>query len=196
LKNTNRVASLLPMIGLLAVGVCMPAEGSVIVSINPSTQNVVTGNTTSVTVNISGVTDLFSYQFDFFFTPLIVSATSITEGPFLASSGNSTDFFPGSIDNTAGNILSSFGTSFGAGPGVDGSGILAFINFTAGNVGTATLSLDNIILDDSQGNTINFNQPVTSNIVVTSAGGVPEPATAALVASSISLALWGRRRRG
>jgi hypothetical protein len=58
------------------------------------------GNTFTIPIRITGATDLSSWQFDLAFDPTLVRANSVTEGPFLSSSGTqSTLFVPGFIDN-------------------------------------------------------------------------------------------------
>jgi hypothetical protein len=48
-----------------------------------------------VDVNISGVTDLYDFQFDLSFNPAVIQATSVLEGKFLLSGGGTTFFLPG-----------------------------------------------------------------------------------------------------
>jgi len=56
------------------------------------------GNTFVVGVNISNVTDLYSFQFDLSFNPAVLQVTSVLEAAFLPS-GGPTFFIPGTIDN-------------------------------------------------------------------------------------------------
>src|SRR5580693_6858462 len=49
------------------------------------------GDTFEVEVDVTGITDLYAFQFDLTFDPTLLSAVSVTEGAFLPSGG--TTFF-------------------------------------------------------------------------------------------------------
>jgi general secretion pathway protein D len=97
---------------------------------------------------VSSVSDLTAFQFDISFDPAVLAAAGIAEGAFL-SSGGTTFFSPGDIDNTAGLISFTAGTLLGPGAGVNGSGTLASLNFDAIALGTSPIALSNVILIDS-----------------------------------------------
>ncbi|MBV9224486.1 MAG: hypothetical protein JOY85_10685 [Acidobacteriaceae bacterium] len=67
-----------------------------ILSIEPAAA-VVPAGPFSVDINIANVTDLFAFQFDLTFTPGILAASGSAEGPFLATSGAGTTFFPAGL---------------------------------------------------------------------------------------------------
>ena len=71
-----------------AYGVATP-----IVSIQPATQTAEPGQSLSVDVLISDVTDLYAFELDLAFDPTILATIGVTEGPFLPS-GGSTVFIP------------------------------------------------------------------------------------------------------
>ena len=155
----------------------LPVFAIPIVSIQPPVLTTGVGNFFDVFVNISNVTDLFAYQFEISFNPNILSAGSVTEGPFLASGGF---FIPGVIDNTAGSITFAAGSLIGAIPGVSGSGTLATLNFEGLTLGTSSVNLSNVILLDSS---LSFM-------------AVPEPATIILLGSGLVGGLaFGKRFR-
>jgi hypothetical protein len=132
---------------------CVLADS--VISIQPSTGSVALGGNLSLEVNIAGVTDLYAFQFDVDFDPTTLSATGISEGPFLLT-GGPTFFIPGTIDNVGGVMAFNADTLIGAVPGVTGSGDLATLDFTAIANGASSVSLSNVILLDSNFNSIPF----------------------------------------
>src|SRR5579863_8082042 len=70
---------------------------------DPALEIVDDGQTFSLNITISNVTDLNAFQFDIGFNPLILNAIGTTEGSFLAL-GGPTFFLHGTIDNTFGTI--------------------------------------------------------------------------------------------
>ena len=159
-----------------------------IVSIQPNTATPAVGSSFDLFVNIGSVADLFAFQFDISFNRTVLSAVSVTEGPFF-SSGGTTFFIPGTIDNTAGAISFTSDSLIGALAGVTGSGTLAKLTFSALAQGNSPIGLSNVALLDSGLNDIPFN---------TAGGGVnptrvPEPPSALLVA--VGLWMIGRFRR-
>lgn len=122
------------------------------------------GDKFTVTIQAQGITDLYAFQFDLSFDPQVLQANSINEGSFLAS-GGSTVFIPGTIDNNAGMISGNAGTLVGNVPGVSGTGNLIVLQFTALAPGTATISLKNVVLLDSNSGEIAANL-TSANITI------------------------------
>ncbi len=162
-----------------------PSYGSTVIS--AGTQTVNAGQTFNLNVSISGVTDLYSWQFDLSFDHTLLTANSITEGPFLKSLGGTTNYVPGTINNSTGKISNTADTLTGpAGTGVSGAGVLAIVNFTAGAItGISTIALSNIFLSDSNFNPI-VNTPMNGSVTIVAA---PEPHTLALFSAALLLGL-------
>lgn len=86
----------------LLVLLTAPAPGHAL-SVTAGSATVNVGDIFSIAISITDAVELTSWQFDLAFTPAIVQANAVTEGPFLSSSGtNLTLFGPGVIDNGAG----------------------------------------------------------------------------------------------
>jgi hypothetical protein len=137
-------------------------------------------------IEISGVTDLYAFQFDLSYSPQVLAATSITEGGFLPA-GGSTFFVPGAIDNATGTISSTADTFLGNVSGVSGSGVLANVTFSPAGRGVSPLALLNVQLLDSG----------LSPIVFTTIDGqisqiVPEPGSFALLFSALAMLALAR----
>jgi len=163
---------------------CAYADGSAVVSIEPTSSTISVGGTATVDVDISGVTDLYGYQFDVLFGASTLSATSETEGGFLAT-GGTTFFIPGTIDNVGGSVTATADTLIGAISGVDGSGTLAVLTFTGLAPGTTSIDLENVFLLDSNFNSIDFTTQDASLTV--QGGGVPTPEPSGLLLLGVGL---------
>ena len=153
-------------------------------SVTPSTNTVSPGGNFTLNISVGGIVDLAGFQFDIGFSPSVLFAISITEGPFLPLAGT-TIFFPGSINNAAGSITSIADSLVGV-TGESGSGTVAAILFLAGAGGTSPITISNALL---------LNSTLTP-IAVTVTGGnvtvgaVPEPATLGLVVAGALIGGW------
>lgn len=159
------------------------ALADTVLSVVPASSTVSTSDTFAVDVSISGVTDLYDFQFDLSFNPAVLKATNILEVAFL-SSGGSTFFIPGTIDNAAGTITFNANTLLTAISGVSGSGALVEFDFTALAGGTSSLDLANIILQDSTG-TILDNTAASGSVNVQGTTAVPEPSVLMLLSAGL-----------
>jgi len=147
-----------------------------VISVQPVTLDVTTGQSFTLAVQISGATDLYGYQFDLGFNPTFLAATSVTEGPFLAT-GGPTIFLPGAIDNVGGSITANADILNGAVSGVNGSGTLLDVSFQALAAGSSTVQLFNAIALNSFGQGIDLT---TAGSTV-NAAPVPEPGSVLLL---------------
>jgi hypothetical protein len=159
-----------------------------IVSVNTTAPTVSVGDSFVVSVDITGVVDLYGFQFDLGFDPTLLSFTGGTlEGAFLPS-GGATFFLPG-VDNGGGAVEATADSLISAISGVSGDGILATFDFTATGTGVSALTLANVFLLDSNLGFINFE---TTRGTITS---VPEPATLLLLSLGLAgLATMKRRK--
>ena len=141
---------LFTVVGLLFFGsACVPLTS---VSVSPTSQTVVSGQTFTVDVLVDPAVAIAGAQFDLSFDPSLVTAISVTEGNLLNQSGCGTFFLPGTIDNVAGTITEVVCVIIEPGWMVSGTGTLATITFTAGTTeGTSPLDLNNVIVGDKQG---------------------------------------------
>ncbi len=180
-----RMKQFSPILWLFAVSTPLIATT---ISVQPSSIPVTVGQTFAMTVQISGASDLYGYQFDLGFNPAVLAATSVTEGPFL-SSGGPTIFLPGTIDNVSGSIPGNADILAGPVSGVNGSGTLLNASFQALAPGTSMVSLFNVIALNSSG----------QELALTTSGStvdvVPEPGSGLLAGVSIVGAFVLLRRR-
>lgn len=150
------------------------------------------GSGVDLSVLISGVTDLYGYNFSLSFDASLLQVTGISEGSFLGSAG-STYFDGGSIDNGAGTISYLFDTLIGAVPGASGSGTLVTIHLNAIGTGTSALtfaSADTMFVDSNLG-AITV-QMVDGSLQV--AAAVPEPSSYLMLAAGLAgICAWRRR---
>ena len=137
-----------PRLAVLACGLCTASHASVIVSASPAIQDSALGQIVKIDIDISGVADLYAWQFDLGFDPTRLAAVSIAEGDLLSTGGN-TIFVPGLVDNVFGTISSTAGTLSTAISGVSGSGTLATAEFEVLAKGSSTVNIFNLILLDS-----------------------------------------------
>jgi hypothetical protein len=165
------------------VVLCLFASSSLwaaTISIQPSVSAVTAGQVFTLSVEISGATDLYGYQFDLGFNPAILEATSVTEGAFLGT-GGPTIFLPGTIDNVGGSISDNADILNGPVSGVNGSGDLLDVTFQALAGGSSSVTIFNLIALNSFGQGLTVT---TSNATVNVTGSaVPEPSTILLLAT-------------
>ncbi len=195
MRNHSRCRTALRHIVGLVLGASLTASaafGIPVVAVQPSPVNVTAGEVFSLDVAISGVTDLYAFQFDLGFDPTKLQSLSVMEGPFLGG-GGVTFFIPGTADNTLGSVEATFDSLIGAINGVDGGGVLASFSFRALAAGQSTVTPGNITLLDS----FFFDIPSTPQAGMVAAGGeVPEPSALSAFAGFLCLLAAVAARRG
>ena len=183
-------------ISLVVLGVSMSARAVPILSFDVSNPNPIVGDTVTVGIKISDVTDLYIFDIDTEFNPAILGVNSVSPGSFLGSGGALTlgafgyFFFdtstPGQIQNISDSILS-------FDPGVSGTGILASIMFDALSVGTRSLNFLSVNLAagtellNSSGTLITISSADDSVSPSSGTNPVPEPSTILLLFTGFTL---------
>jgi hypothetical protein len=132
------------------------------ISITPPTQDVAIGGTVTANVTVTDMAEpgLYSYQFDVYYNNTLLNGTDVVlpTGHFLTPSNPSKIFSLGpAINQTLGQVtfvVSLLGEELGK----TGSGTLATMTFTGLAVGTANLTIQNLILVYSDG-----TQPAPTN---------------------------------
>ncbi|HML01889.1 MAG TPA: PKD domain-containing protein [Candidatus Bathyarchaeia archaeon] len=123
------------------------------------------GETMTLSVFISNVTDLYTWQAGMTFNPSVlqcvtttapdntktnVTETAFVEGSFLKSGGD-TWWLTGPLNNSAGTI-GAYGCSlYGPNPGVNGSGVLFTVSFKVIGEGPLNIHLTDVILFSANG---------------------------------------------
>jgi hypothetical protein len=156
------------------------------------------GEIFTIDVNVSGISDLYAFQFDLTFDPTRLFAVSVAEGGFLPS-GGTTFFIPGTIDDVGGAVSATADSLIGSIPGLIGDGVLAEFQFTALAPGTSSLSFANEILLDSSLNDITANTTFQNgSITINDVTAVPEPNSFPLLCTGLVALIatreWHRKR--
>ena len=99
------------------------------------------GDTFTLHLSTKDVSDLAGWQADIVFDPAMLEAVEVDEGDFLKTEDVSTFFLPGTIDNTAGKITKLSAARLSG--GVNGTGTLLSVTFTAKAVGETQVTLSN-----------------------------------------------------
>jgi hypothetical protein len=113
--------------------------------IDPQTNKKAVGQDFIINISISNVADLYGWQLQLSWNKTILDVVNVTEGTFLGSREQT--FFSQTINET-GSLLS-FCTRLGNISGVNGSGVLATIQFHVRGNGECNLLLYGTILVSS-----------------------------------------------
>ncbi|MGD8505765.1 MAG: cohesin domain-containing protein [Candidatus Bathyarchaeota archaeon] len=114
---------------VLVMGGIGTASPETVVTVSPKIYEVAPGESFNVTITVTDVADLYSYDANMTFNPTVLNCTGVTEGPFLEAAGTTWWMDP-DIRNDKGYVL--FGNSlFIPLPpeGATGNGVLAKVTF-------------------------------------------------------------------
>ena len=111
------------------------------------------GDTFTLDIRAENVIDFAGWQFNITFDPKVLEAIEVSEGDFLKTSGGTTFFRKGTIDNTIGKITGLSATRLNA-DGVTGTGTLLSLTFTAKTSGETRLVLHNFQFGSITGDAI------------------------------------------
>ena len=177
---------------LLATAFAAPSAYAAdpVLSIVPNPSSGVVGSTIDLDITISGVSDLYGYNFSLLFNPAYLRASSASEGAFLGAAGGATDFGVADLSGTPGQVFYVYGTRFGPVSGANGGGILAHLRFDVIGAGTSTLSFADVAFVNSLNGDI--TPQLGTKTLVTSA--VPEPQTYLMMGVGL-IGLAALRRR-
>jgi hypothetical protein len=146
-----KLITILTIFLLLLVFGCFNSTATV-VTLEPSTQIVTTGESFTVDVFVTPDTAIAGLQFDLEFDSSKIKIDSVSEGLLFSQNGASTFFNAGNIDNNAGTLSGFYSLILGS------SGILepesaASITMSVKEqvTGTSTIGLKNVIISDPLG---------------------------------------------
>jgi hypothetical protein len=126
-----------------------PPGGPRLVRIEPASQSELTGSTVTVSIAVDAVTNLGAYEFTLAFNPAVLEFVSVSNGPFLGSTGRPV-FCP--APTIGANTVQFACVTTGSTPdGPSGSGVLSVLEFLAKGPGTSTLDLFDAALATPRG---------------------------------------------
>jgi hypothetical protein len=160
----------------------------------PSTPAAV-GSTVNVDVRISGISDLYGYQFGVLFDKTLLQFDSAVTGSFLTG-GDTSVFGFYDADPADGTLDFVFDSRIGAQSGASGDGVLATLTFDTLAAGISGLDFTNVLFLDSTGTDIAVAAIDGTLQIGAPASAVPEPASLALFGIGGAAALLRRRRAG
>ena len=131
-------------------------------SLSTNTTSVPVGDTFILRLSAEKIDDLAGWQTDITFDPDRLEAVKVNEGDFLKTGGVGTFFLRGTIDNKAGKITQINSARLSG--GVDGTGTLLSVTFSAKAVGDTRITLSNLQAGNSSTAAIPLDMP---DIVIT-----------------------------
>lgn len=110
--------------------VSVPPAAMATVSMNLSNPAPQVGEQLTVTIDVAGAVDLFSYGFEIGYDPAVLSFLSADAGSFLSDSGGVTTAFQSGLeDGSAGTLLVAEARTMDPKAGISGSGTLLTLTF-------------------------------------------------------------------
>jgi len=143
-KNPRWILLTTALLVCIATTVAVRASPTTISLNPPEVEDLDLGESFTVNITVTDVTDLYSWDVYLTFDPEILNCTGFEEGPFLQQVATTTIW--GQINNTAGfttpgAILFDPAQGFPA-EGATGSGVLATVTFTVKGRGVTTLHFE------------------------------------------------------
>jgi PKD repeat protein len=138
------------------ITVSLVPSSTMVMRVAPTTAMANVGTPMTVSVDISNVTNLGSFQFTLAYNPSLVQVQAVSLAEFPSSTGRSFGPVGPTIDNTAGTA--SFGAmSLGSSPaGPNGIGRLAYVRLLPLAAGTSGLHLSGTQVSDIQSNPLSL----------------------------------------
>ena len=115
------------------------------------------GDPFTLRLSAEKIVDLAGWQTDITFDPNVLEAVEVNEGDFLKTGGEGTFFLRGTIDNQKGKITQISSARLSG--GVNGTGTLLTVTFTAKAVAETRIRLSNLHAGDSSTAAIPLNVP-------------------------------------
>ena len=146
--NLKRLLPRLASAVVVVVFGATAAAAAPAVAVVPASTSVLPGQSFSVTVAVSDVTDAYAFQFDVTYDPTLLKLTSVANGGFLPD-----DRFSGGIANANGSVTFVYNLLTGPVAGVSGGGTLATLTFEtfADRFGSSPIHVGNVVFVDSKG---------------------------------------------
>jgi hypothetical protein len=165
--------------------------------VDPTDQSV--GAPFTVDINITDIDDLYSWEWNVTYDTAVLTATDVTELPFLNNSGSTQ--FNKTINDAEGWVYA-YCTLIGDIAGVTGSGDLATISFSIDDTGTSSLDLHNSSLigyDFVTKQNYTYPDPyyckeVDGTVTTTAVPEFPLGAAMEIALASIIIYVWWTRR--
>ena len=196
MQSFIRAARILALAAMVAAGAAAQSQAAPIVSIAPPTQSAAVGDTVSVDIVVSGLTEpVGAYYVSLLFNSSILSGDDFTNDPdgkmgplgddFSGgfSAGALELFYVADASWTAADLTAAQGASF----------ILASVSFTALANGTSPFTLDAVDLSDATGDALLTLNARNGQVCVGGPCDVPEPGFMVLVLSGVASLVAHRR---
>jgi hypothetical protein len=132
------VISIVVVAFLSLIGGGIRAASTATISVGPMVNGAAPTESFSVNVTVADVADLYAWQLNLTFNPVILEAVSVSEGPFVQLFGT-TMMSATTLNNTAGYVFAACALLDTTAPGASGSGVLATVSFKALASGTCSL---------------------------------------------------------
>ena len=167
---------------ITAICICMhTVVGAPVLSIEPESVDVTEGETRTVNIMIESDVEILGVEFKLCFDNILLNATDLTKGAFLGHDGADTNDIVKNIRNTIG-VVDYAEMRKGVDTGIDGSGILASVLFSATGSGVCDLTLGDVILskenpDDPEKLPIEIQDVVINSGICDTTSSDPTPAS-------------------